>query len=308
MKISHKMLYSLLAFEIFCKNICFSQDNFASSLRYTWLNTVDLRDRGMFFNRLHKDLVNSLGNFITGNKKVIQMNFVKINPDGVQFTQPFDYLQTNVTQWQFAKVMEINPSFLKLGKDSVKIQIGSNSIVMQPNHPVEWVSLGLTIKFFDILNNLSATDSDLVYELIPDHQRGDTYRLPTENEWLFVVSMRGKNFDWPNDAIMFDRHVWHKNNSYDTSHVVASKDSLLVDNDDGTFVQIYDVLGNIGTFLIDEKEDASGAYGLVGGGGWYMKPKNWLLDEFRFEVPSEIYTSVGIRIVREHKNTLILIE
>src|SRR3989338_3469203 len=72
--------------------------------------------------------------------------------------EPYEMSVFQITQWQYAMVMESNPSKFKDGAGSVEIEINEKRIRMQPNHPVEQVSLEDARKFIAKLNELSRKD------------------------------------------------------------------------------------------------------------------------------------------------------
>jgi formylglycine-generating enzyme required for sulfatase activity len=72
---------------------------------------------------------------------------------------------------------------------------------------------------------------------------GDIYRLPTTDEWEFVVRGRGQLNDvyyFGHDVSRLRDYAWFYDNSDKESHPVAQKLPLVVDGN-----AFYDMLGNV---------------------------------------------------------------
>ncbi|MGZ6441987.1 MAG: formylglycine-generating enzyme family protein, partial [Pseudobdellovibrionaceae bacterium] len=91
-------------------------------------------------------------------------------------------------------------------------------------------------------------------DLIPDHKKGDVYRLPTEAEWEFVVRGRGQyneTYHFGNEKSVLGDYAWYNENSEDQSHSVAEKKPLLIEGK-----EFYDMHGNVWEWVQDWYADS----------------------------------------------------
>lgn len=89
---------------------------------------------------------------------------------------------------------------------------------MNPDHPVEQVSWEIAQSFVSRINALSEEGNPLLQQVIVDHKPGDQYRLPTEEEWEFVVRNRGHSngkFHFGDDVADIDDYDWTAGYEYD---------------------------------------------------------------------------------------------
>lgn len=115
-------------------------------------------------------------------------------------------------------------------------------------------------------------------QLIPGHIEGDTYRLPTEAEWEFVVRGRGKlndEFHFGNDVTLLENYAWYNKNSNEKTHPVAEKNPLIIDG-----MHFYDMHGNVSEWTQDAFDILPGgidplvigqsdSFRVVRGGSWF---------------------------------------
>ena len=101
-----------------------------------------------------------------------------------------------VTQEQYERVMETNPSHVK-----------------GPQHPVEIVSWDDTVRFCDKLSALAE-----------EKAAGRVYRLPTEAEWEYACRAGSTTrYSSGNDAAGLKDYGWFMENSSGTTHPVGEK-------------------------------------------------------------------------------------
>ncbi len=162
---------------------------------------------------------------------------------GVDITEPFAIQSTPVTQYQWVLIMGNNPSFFKY-KTGHKLKVEGKIVHLQPDHPVENVTLSEVRAYIDRLNNLSKKDDPLIYKVIPFHKKGDQYRLPTGAEWEYVARDRGKEegyFSFGNEVSLLDDFAWYTRNSKGHTHEVAKRKPLMIDGK----TPIWDIHGNV---------------------------------------------------------------
>lgn len=131
------------------------------------------------------------------------------NQHQATINKPFYMQKTHVTQGQWKKVMEGNPSFFKNCGDDC---------------PVENVSWNDVQKFIIKLNNMEGTDK---------------YRLPTETQWEYAARSGGKQEDYPgtlSESELGD-YAWYYVNSGGKTHPVGQKKP--------NGLGLYDMSGNV---------------------------------------------------------------
>jgi formylglycine-generating enzyme required for sulfatase activity len=208
----------------------------------------------------------------------------------------------------YSLVMQDNPSNFKDGPEAITVNIGGKQIKMQPDHPAERVSWDDTQIFINKLNELSLKDDPLLYKIIPDHKRGDRYRLPTEAEWEFVVKDRGRaNRKWHfgDDESKLPKYAWFDANSGNTTHAVAQLKPLIIDGH-----AFYDLYGNVwewvqdwlGSYpsdiVVDPGGPATGSDRVFRGGGWDDFARG-CRSAYRYNYSSGYrYDGLGFRLAR----------
>ncbi len=168
-------------------------------------------------------------------------------PLRVKFTQPFYLGVTEVTQTQYERVMESNPSRYKGAE-----------------HPVEWVSWEKAVEFCRKLSALPA-----------EQAAGHQYRLPTEAEWEYACRAGTTTaYGFGEATAALSEYGWFDDNSASSTHPVGGKKPNVWG--------LYDMHGNVWEMCQDWREDypsgsvvtdpptakTSGLYlGTRGGGG-----------------------------------------
>ncbi|KPA16440.1 Sulphatase-modifying factor domain protein [Candidatus Magnetomorum sp. HK-1] len=217
----------------------------------------------------------------------------------VTITRPFYLGQTEVTQSQWKKVMEDNPSFFwNCGSDC----------------PVENVAYETCLLFIDKLNKLEETD---------------TYRLPTEAEWEFscrsgtqtslssgIMSVNAKG-----NSPELDEVAWYVNNNcieYATrwpssDYECISRGTHPVALKKANAWNLYDMHGNVYEWCMDiyhkdayskhaEKDpiymDEGPGY-VVRGGSWTHYPRLARSANRDYFLENKAANYIGLRLVKE---------
>ena len=178
--------------------------------------------------------------------------------------------ETEVTQELWKAVMGSNPSYFSSG--SLK-------------RPVENVSWNECQEFIRKLNALT----------------GKTFRLPTEAEWEFAArggtKSRGYKYSGGNDI---GSVAWYDGNAVRSTHDVKTKQP----NELG----IYDMSGNVWEWCQDwygkysagsqsnPKGPSSGSNRVIGGGSWYLNPRDCRASLRSSYNPDYRYLSIGLRL------------
>ena len=218
----------------------------------------------------------------------------------VVLSQGFYIMTTEVTQKQWAAVMEDNPSaFSDCG----------------PDCPVENVAWTEVKRFIERLNNQEELKNGKSAENRPPddpkNRTGDTeqdpsgpfrYQLPTEAQWEYAcrASSRGWFF-FGGDIWDLNEYAWYKNNADGQPHPVAQKKA--------NAFGLYDVHGNVWEWVrdkagpypiktsIDPSGPAIGSYGVARGGSWFY-PALQARSANRLYLPPDIGNyNVGFRLV-----------
>jgi formylglycine-generating enzyme required for sulfatase activity len=157
-------------------------------------------------------------------------------PHEVKILQPFYLQTTEVSQGQWNKVMEDNPSIFKSCGDDC---------------PVEKVSWEDAQRFIEKLNQLEKTTG---------------YRLPSEAEWEYACRAgTTTKFSFGDDANKLGEYGWYVGNSNNKTHRVATRKP----NPWG----LYDMHGNVWEWVEDDYHDSyKGA--LADGRAWVDNPRS----------------------------------
>jgi formylglycine-generating enzyme required for sulfatase activity len=192
----------------------------------------------------------------------------------VLLPESFEMQATPVTQLQWALVMGKNPSTFKYGEEMV------NGIAINPNRPVEKVTWKNAQEYVQKLNQL-----DSQY----------TYRLPTEAEWEYAVRGGTKTaYFFGDDPALISEYAWHKGNSGDQSHNVAS----LKPNPAG----LYDTLGNVSELMHDTFYDNRLTQVIYRGGSWILGVKDQRSAARGAHEVTDTSSRFGFRVIRIPKN------
>ena len=184
----------------------------------------------------------------------------------VRITRPFYMGKHEVTQGQWEKVMENNPSSIDCGSDC----------------PVETISWVDALEFVKRLNEKEDTT---------------LYRLPTEAEWEYAARA-GTTEDryWPN----LDEIAWHEGNSGDTTHPVGEKRANafgLYDTLGNVWEFVWDWGGSYaGGTVTDPSGPRTGSKRVGRGGAFSFPAQRIRASERGYATPSEKSRSIGLRV------------
>lgn len=175
-----------------------------------------------------------------------------------------------VTQIEFQKIMDVNPSNFKKGD----------------RYPVESVSWDATQNFINALNSKS----------------GKSYRLPTEAEWEYAAKAGGgqDKYAGSNDI---DVVAWHSGNSGDELHPVGQKqpNSLGLYDLSGNVWEWCSDWYNANYYRTSPQNKPDGPSTGTGrvdrGGGWDSNPRKMRTANRDSYGPDRSFKNIGFRIV-----------
>ena len=226
-----------------------------------------------------------------GSQNSIGMSFAKIQPgtferkrrlaaEGepkyqVTITKGFELSICEVTQSQFEKLMDKNPSSFK-----------------NPDRPVERVTWGDAVKFCEKLSELPA-----------EKKAGYIYRLPTDAEWEYACRA-GTNtqFSFGDIGPVMKEYGWYSDNAESETQVVGQKKP----NPWG----LYDMHGNVWEWCqdwyaefprkpaTDPTGPKSGKDRVVRGGSYNYASKDCTSSSRKPFNPVDRLKNVGFRVVR----------
>jgi formylglycine-generating enzyme required for sulfatase activity len=220
---------------------------------------------------LEKEITNSIG-----------MKFVLIpagtfirKDDTVTLTKPFYLQSTQVTQGQWKRVMEKNPSHFKDCGDDC---------------PVESVSWHNVQEFLKKLNQMEDTDK---------------YRLPTEAEWEYACRAGSRTaYHFGDNADKLGGYAWYKANSANKTHPVGQKEP--------NAFGLYDMHGNVwewcedwhGDYPTGDVEDpkgpskSKGGRRVLRGGSWRSSARHIRSAYRHWDYPGDRNYHFGFRVAR----------
>ena len=205
----------------------------------------------------------------------------------------FEMMTTAVSQWQYWRLMGVNPSHSSKEAD-------------WESRPVETVSWYEALRFSNAMSEREGLEP--VYREVHQDKwsrvkgaRG--YRLPTEAEWEYACRA-GTQTRWSfgDDEKRLSEHAWFDGNSGNQSHPVGSKKA----NSWG----LYDMHGGVWEWCWDAWQDPlpsraqinpehlSGSLRVVRGGSWGFYAGLTRAGCRRGITPSSRWGSGGLRLVR----------
>ena len=174
--------------------------------------------------------------FLMGSPFTGQVTGYNETPHMVTLTKPFAMGVHEVTQSQFERIMDANPSRFK-----------------GPNHPVEQVFWEDAAEFCKRLSDLPG-----------EKAAGRVYRLPTEAEWEFACRAWTETpYSFGNNIARLEDHAWYSWNSNSQTHPVGQKEP--------NAFGLCDMHGNVSEWSSDlfEANPSGGAVDPVGpSDGW----------------------------------------
>ena len=157
----------------------------------------------------------------------------------VEISRSFEIMSTEVTQKQWFRVTQENPSYNKWSKNCSNYD-KVNKIC--PDHPVERVSWNDIQEFIKRLNDLQGLKS---CDGTPRSATG-CYRLPTEAEWEYAMKAGTQTtYFFGEDLSVLGDYAWYRDNSEKKTHKVGQKKP----NPWG----LYDMYGNVREWVQDTR-------------------------------------------------------
>lgn len=222
-----------------------------------------------------------------------------------QIHKPFEMAATLTTQLVWRKIAELaNQSFPD------KYQIETSPSFYQGDYlPVEYVSIKDIQIWLNALNDLSTKGNQSIVDLIPGHQNGDTYRLPTEAEWEFVVRGRGQFnqvYYFGDKVNQLERYAWFVDISNSMTHPVAEKLPLIIKGNK----MFFDMHGNVSEWVSDYYQEnlidgsnpqvtTIGPFSTIRGGS-FVDSACYNQSDYRHKLNSDIRINyIGFRLVKE---------
>jgi formylglycine-generating enzyme required for sulfatase activity len=205
----------------------------------------------------------------------------------VRLTRPFYLGVTPVTQGQYARVTDQNPSKFRPGP-------GGGS----PDHPVETVSWDDAVRFCEVLNRTPA-----------EVDAGRTYRLPSEAEWEFACRAG------TDTAFSFGAKMTGKEGVCMTAGGgrYAGKSTAPVGQFPANPWGLHEMHGNVQEWcadwfdetyyarspVIDPAGPSEGDERVIRGGCWSAFPTDCRSSARRSHAPNKAAETIGFRVVLE---------
>jgi formylglycine-generating enzyme required for sulfatase activity len=195
----------------------------------------------------------------------------------VRITKPFYIGATEVTQWQYEKVMGENTSYLKESPSDA---------------PVECVSWDDAREFCRKLS-----------ELATEKRAGRLYRLPTEAEWEYACRAGSTTkYCYGDDESRLGDYAWYSKNSNEKKHQVGRKKP----NAWG----LYDMHGNVAEWCEDRYDyqyyansptddplaSPGGERRVYRGGGWPLDAEDCRSARREYNGPETRFNCLGLRV------------
>lgn len=226
------------------------------------------------------------------------------NKKRIKITKPYDLMSTPVTQKIWFEVMKLAHARFSSKQYYLHEQPSSHP---GDYRPVETVSYYEVEKWIEALNHLAAIEDPLLTQIIPDHQGGDIYALPTEAQWEFAARARGAYSS--RDFLLradFDHFAWNRKNSNLETKPVATLNPLEFNN-----LEFYDLYGNVWEWVrdfhiedslraggVDPKGPASGESHVVRGGSFLSEPDSSTVFDRESYHPAVSSEFIGFRLAR----------
>lgn len=199
--------------------------------------------------------------------------------------KPFEMMATETTQIIWTKIA-------KLGKEKLGLEVAAETQNTKGDLlPMTNVSLKNVKQWLKILNHLVLKNEPELYSIIPDHELGSHYRLPSEEEWEFVLRNRGtlEPEFYLKDGFDLKNSAWVQENSDLIIHGVAEKLPLIVEGN-----KFFDLLGNAEEWMASADGRA-----YARGGAYNFSTVDNFAGHSVFWSDTNFFNYIGFRIVRE---------
>lgn len=240
------------------------------------------------------------GSFMMGDLRKIK----------VTITQPVEMMSTLVYQQLWVDIIKLSSQFTNSKLQNLVVYPSKYS---HEDNPVENITYKEVKLWIEGLNELSNMNSEVVQkilaQLLPNHQLGDFYSLPTEAEWEYVARLRGLSegkYLFGATLKNFGDYAWYSENSHYQTHPVGLKKPLMINGQ-----PIYDMLGNVSQWMASREDillrdpypfnQGDGTEQEARGGSYFFNgPQLGTSVSISYNV-SDRYSSLGFRLVRIKK-------
>lgn len=163
--------------------------------------------------------------------------------------KPFEMMATTVTQGMWRYVIELGlRKYPDLNLAGFNLTPNIDSLVGDLK-PIVQINVYAIDFWTRVLNRLSQDGEPGLKKMIPDFQKGQKFRLPSEDEWEFVVTERGtlnRKYFVADDLEGLQKYAWLYPGSNYELHDVATRTPQVIDG-----LEFYDLLGNVQQWLSD---------------------------------------------------------
>lgn len=247
--------------------------------------------------KILKKVLNENRDEIRNDKKLknfYEDNLVFVQGEGIYKEMPIGdmvVLKTQVTQEMYEKIMGNNPSKF-----------------MNENNPVEQISYIDALNYCNKLSELSGLKP--VYDIVDDKiyvkyldgnkieienanfLKTEGYRLPTEEEWIWIVKGGRKNkmyqffYGIKDQSYDINNFAWYRDNTSKVRQVATKNCNKL---------GIFDLFGNVWEWTVFVKKKG---YARVCGGCWYSKREQLNVEYINLHKYETKSCYIGFRVLR----------
>lgn len=249
-------------------------------------------------------------------KHVFQkMIFHPVKPGRTAIRHSFEMMSTPVTQQHWMEIMGSNPSAFVKGPDVATLEFNGRTYNLQPDNPVESVSVWSAMEFanrlsvragltpaydfsqVEFFSTTSAAKGNLARTtglpfVIENIYETEGYRLPTQEEFLHVLKSDPHALSLGYDELT--RFAWFNGNSNLKTHPVGELEPFYFDGH-----PFYDMLGNVWEWTVDPKRPDD-SY-ITRGGAFNEFPFRVTADSWQKTASQTKHHVIGFRLVRTVK-------
>jgi formylglycine-generating enzyme required for sulfatase activity len=239
-----------------------------------------------------------------GNFDLYYTDFRRKLPTNIK--NSFEMMDTDVTQLQWAYISVLlgekdpellSPAYFNKGKASKLTILLDTATNIQAEFPVENVSYDQVNAWIKGLNQLSKNGNQQAQErikkVIPSHNKGDVYDLPTFEEWYYVATNLGREneiYFYTNELKKIDPFAVYQVNSNMQTAEVKSKLPRIIQG-----AEFFDLQGNVSKWVRRDRFPG----GHYVGGNWNdidMRLRNG--DNLMEHRTSTRSNEIGFRLVK----------